>query len=278
VRNELVQAIEKRRNQALAKRDTHLRDRAPMQGLAKSRQALLSRGAAHPPHLADPLNLQIPGVLGSSAATTPRSSQAVTGQRMQAYSAPQAYESSNASWSNHDPALDARWRMSAVEALSVFYRVSGLRSIERGLRDLEPETMQSLNLTDAMAQVPADDRQSVLLEIDPSQGRWREEIVCWRELFADLTIKPVVRFKQPIAMEHVPQIESIVTALVRIADRDGNPAAYAVVRRAHGDTHWELLGVDVPLPDDARPAVIARCDDENLLSRVELVVYRSRFD
>ena len=274
VRNELVQAIEKRRNQALAQRDTHLRGGAPMQGLAKSRHAVASRGHAHLSHGANPLNRQMPGVPGSGAATTPRASPAVTGQRTQAYSAPQAHESSNASCLDHDPAPAATWQMPAAEALSLVYQVSGLHSIEHDLGELAAQAAPSLSLNDAWARVTADDRQSVHLEIDPTQSRWHEEVFCWRELFADLAIKPVVRFKQPITLTQLPRGDTIAAALVRIADHDGNPAAYAVVRRATDDTHWESLTLAPMQPGDGgEPTVTARPIDESALGFVELVVY-----
>ena len=245
-----------------------------MQGLAKSRHAVASRGQAHLSHGADSRSLQLPGVPGASVATTPRSSKAVTGQRATANSAPHAYESSHASGLDHDPAPDATWQMPAVEALSLVYQVSGLRSIEHDFRELAAQAAPSLSLNDAWAKVTADDRQSVHVEIDPDQLRWQEEVFGWRELFADLAIKPVVRFKQPVPLSQIPHGDTIAAALVRIADHDGHPAAYAVVRRATQGTHWESLAL-APMQsgDGGEPTVIARAIDESALSFVELVVY-----
>jgi hypothetical protein len=278
VRKELALGIGDRRNQALAKRDTHARDRAPLHDLAKSRHALASGGPSDLSHGADPLNLHVPGVLGAPDDAPSRSSQAVTGQRTKAYSAPHAYERSKPSRSVCAPAPDAPWRMSAVEALALAYQVSGLSSVEHSVRDLAPETAPSLGLADALAAVIADERQCLHLEIDPTQSRWREEIVAWRAALADLAPKSVVRFEQDVTLAELPQRESICAAILRIEDRADGTAAYAVVRRAHDGTPWEMLASDDLRPADANghgPTAMAPVLDENELSNVTLVVYRA---
>lgn len=266
IRRELTPTIAERRAQA--QRGPRARVRAPVQDCAKSRHALGSGGHGESRLEQQPLNLIVPGIVFPTGATKQHPAQTDVVQRTTAESSPQACAPSRPS--RADDAQAARWALSEVDALALVGQLSGLRAAAPGTAPLP-------SLGEAWDESAVDDRQSVHLSVDPRQTLWREEIAAWRELFADQKRTLEVRFEQSIDMAQVPQRESIVAALVRI-ENDGDGAAnYAVVRRAHGDAHWELLGIDEPAPGDAGgrgPTVIASEIGESQLSSVELVVYQ----